>query len=384
MSNAPLFQRFVQDELVLAPALVSRVFAGTMQLLGGSRDGTQSAGDRGHHADIVRALQRDQALYERTFVDSLSKHVSDELNGHSDSVFADGRSGLGSLELMDESRVEVDIELSRAMQLIDTTAEWELRELQTFTSTLTGQRHVRAESNPFRPLVHASALWDAACAVVSAQVQRAIILRTSAGVAAGLLKNAWAAAATRLESQGVQPGLYRTVVLPSAASFGRLASPEPARNEGLSALLSSMPDGARGEDRGREERESAETPPRSQAGVRSDGGHRQSPELEQALLRLDELLRNLPSEASMTGRPATSGARIEQHRAALVASATEPIDRQTIEPVTRLFEALLADSQMQAGFRPVFARMQIAVLRATLTDHTVLDSYDHPIWHLLD
>ena len=62
---------------------------------------------------------------------------------------------------MDESRVEVDIEISRAMQLIDSTAEWELRELQTFTSTLVGQNHVTAESNPFRPLVYATALWDA-------------------------------------------------------------------------------------------------------------------------------------------------------------------------------------------------------------------------------
>ena len=71
---------------------------------------------------------------------------------------------------MDESRVEVDIEISRAMQLIDSTAEWELRELQTFTSTLVGQNHVSAESNPFRPLVYATALWDAACAVVASQI----------------------------------------------------------------------------------------------------------------------------------------------------------------------------------------------------------------------
>src|SRR5450755_351548 len=365
MSNAPLFQRFVQDELVLAPALVSRVFAGTMQLLGGSPDGTLSAGDRGHHADIVRALQRDQALYERTFVDSLSKHVSDELNGHSDSVFADGKPGFGDLELMDESRVEVDIELSRAMQLIDTTAEWELRELQTFTSTLTGQRHVRAESNPFRPLVHASALWDAACAVVSAQVQRAIILRTSAGVAAGLLKNAWAAASTRLESEGVQPGAYRTVVLPSGASFGRFAAPEPSRTGAMSSLLSSMPSAAYDAPGGATDSTDAVH------GVRSDGTTRRNHELEQALLRLDELLRHLPGETSLSGRgtPGSPGAnRLQQHRAALVASASEPIDRQVIELVTRLFESLLADSQLPTPFRPIFARMQIAVLRVALAE----------------
>ena len=72
-----------------------------------------------------------------------------------------------------------------------------------------------------RFLVYATALWDAASAIVPSQIQRAILLRTSAGVAAGLLKNAAAAASTRLESQGVQPGLYRTVVLPSGSAFGR-------------------------------------------------------------------------------------------------------------------------------------------------------------------
>ena len=154
---------------------------------------------------------------------------------------------------MDESRVEVDIEISRAMQLIDSTAEWELRELQTFTSTLTGQSHVNAESNPFRPLVYASALWDATCAVVTSQIQRAIVLRTGAGVIAGLLKNAWAAASTRLESAGVQPGTYRTVILPSGASFGRVASAEPPRPGALSALLPSMPGAAYGTGQGRDD-----------------------------------------------------------------------------------------------------------------------------------
>src|ERR1019366_7841994 len=212
MSTAPPFHRFVEDELALAPALVARVLAGTMQLLGESKDGALIPSDRTHHSEIVKALQRDAGLYEKTFVESLNKRVRDEIDGQRDSPLAEGNAARGDLELMDESRGEVDIEISRAMQLIDSTAEWELRELQTFTSTLTGQRHVNADSNPFRPLIYASALWDATCAVVNSPTQRAIVLRTSAGVVAGLLKNAWAAASTRLETQGVQPGAYRTVV----------------------------------------------------------------------------------------------------------------------------------------------------------------------------
>ena len=325
-----------------------------MQLLGQTKDGTLSASDRASHSEIVKALQRDATLYEKTFVESLSKRVSDELEGSRDSYFGEVKASPGGLELMDETRVEVDIEISRAMQLIDSTAEWELRELQTFTSTLTGQTHVNADSNPFRPLIYASALWDAACSVVNSPTQRGIVLRTSAGVVAGLLKNAWAAASTRLESQGVQPGAYRTVVLPSGASFGRFAAAEPSRTGAMSALLASMPglsfDPSRGNE-GSGERTAVEV-----RGVRSDGTNQRSPELEQALLRLDELLRHLPAETSLTGRRAPSNSRIEQHRAALVASASEPIDRQVIELVTRLFDSLLSDSQLPGAFRPAIAR----------------------------
>ena len=128
---------------------------------------------------------------------------------------------------MDESRVEVDIEISRAMQLIDTTAEWELRELQTFTSTLIGQAHVSAESNPFRPLVYATRalgrgvrdrrLADPACDL-PANFGRS---RRRAAQERG------AAASTRLESQGVQPGLTDRGPA-SGASFGAAVA-EPAR-----------------------------------------------------------------------------------------------------------------------------------------------------------
>ena len=349
--TAPLYQRFIEDELALAPALVARVLAGTVQLLGPSRDGGTSAGERSHHSEIVKALQRDAGLFEKTFVESLSKRVREETEGPREASARRARAaGLGGLELMDEARVEVDIEISRAMQLIDSTAEWELRELQTFTSTLVGQKHVNAESNPFRPLVYVSALWDATCAVVTSQIQRAIVLRTAAGVIAGLLKNAWAAASTRLESAGVQPGTYRTVILPSGAAFGRFAAPEPPRPGALSALLPSMPGAAYGSGRGRDDGTvplgASEGGASGARAVRSDGTRRRNPELEQALLRLDELLRHLPSETSLTGRNSPGGNRLEQHRAALVASASEPIDRQVIELATRLFESLLADSQL--------------------------------------
>ena len=391
MPTSPLFQRFVDEELALAPEFVRRVAAGTLQLLGPSSDGELSASERAHHGDLVSALQRHAQVYERSFCESLRRQVEEE-RAEADSARRTGDAeidqptpGIGTLELMDESRVEIDIEISRATQLIDSTAEWQLRELQTYTSTLLGQHHVTAESNPFRPLIYATALWDAASAISSAQIQRAIVLRTSAGVAAGLLKNAWAAASTRLEAQGVEPGTYRTVVLPSGGGFARQVA-EPPRAGALAALLQSMPTAAEGGGRGVSVGGAGSggapgDPPRA---VRIDGVNRRSAELEQALLRLDELLRQMPAEASLTGRTAPPGPRFEQHRNALVASAADPIDRQVIELVTRLFEAVLADSQLPMAFRPVLARMQVAALRVALAERSTLESFEHPVWRLID
>ncbi|HEY2188543.1 MAG TPA: DUF1631 family protein [Caldimonas sp.] len=382
MPIAPLLQRFVDDELGNAPAIVERVVAGTLQLLGAGKEALASGGERVHSADIVATLQKNSALYEKTFVESLRRQVAVDLDEHRGATPAEAaRGAASSLELMDESRVDVDIEISRAMQLIDSTAEWELRELQTFTSTLVGLNHVTAESNPFRPLTYATALWDAACAVTPAQIQRAIILRTSAGVAAGLLKNACAAATTRLESQGVQPGVYRTVVLPSGSAFGRPIV-DPQRQGPLSGLLGGMPQSSPAGARSDENRPALPSRPGALAPARSDGGARRNPELERALLRLDELLRQPAFENSRPGQ--TAGNRIEQQRAALVASASEPLDRQIIELVTRLFESLLNDTLLPSAFRPIVSRMQVAALRVCLADHAALDSYDHPIWRLLD
>ena len=383
MSIAPILQRFIDDELALAPALISRVALGTIQLLAPAKEAAGSS-ERFHYADIVTALQAKTALYEKTFVDSLRRQIAEDFESGAQAAAAgDAKGDSLSLELMDESRVEVDIEISRAMQLIDSTAEWELRELQAFTSTLLGQQHVTAESNPFRPLVYATALWEAGCAIVASQVQRAIVLRTSAGVAAGLLKNAAAAASTRLESQGVQPGLYRTVVLPSGSSFGRPAA-EPPRQGALSGLLARMPDAASAQEAAATQAQRTSTGGvGAGAGRSSDGGARRSPELEQALMRLDELLRHPALETSRSGS-ATAGERIAQHRSAVLASASEPVDRQVIELATRLFESLLADSLLPAAFRPVISRMQVAALRLCLAEHAVLDSFEHPVWRLLD
>ncbi len=382
MSIAPVLQRFVVDELARAPDLIARTLAGVLQLLRDTKDSPLGASERAHHFALVEALQSQATAYQREFVEALQRGVREALAEPQDGPPADAPGAGGGLELMDESRVEIDIEISRAMQLIDTTAEWELRELQTFTSTLIGQAHVSAESNPFRPLVYASALWQAACAASPVPAHRATLLRVSAGVTAGLLKSAWAAACTRLEAQGVEPSIYRTVLLAPGSVAERQPALADTRKPGaMASLLASMPASSAPMQVGVG---NATTGGASAGSTRAAAGAA-SPEFEQAMARLDELLRHLPRSAATPGDSAdTLAKRLNLHRAALVASASAPVERQIIELLSRVFDTILTDPQVPPAFVAVLARLQASALRVALRDREALDSTQHPVWRLFD
>ena len=389
MSLAPLLQRFVDDELGRAPALVSRVLAGTLQLLREGKDGLAAA-ERTHHIELIAALQKQGDLYQSSFIEGLRAVVAEGSQRNGAEWSADSKSSFGGLQLVDETLADVDIEISRAIQLIDTTAEWELRELQTFTSTLVGQSHISSDSNPLRPQAYATALWQAACAVATAQVQRTTLLRHSSGVAAGLLKNAWAAASTRLEAQGIEPGVYRTVVFAGSPGSTRPSAVDVTRPGALGGLLSRMPGGSPGEARlGSAQGGGAQGGAPGAGGSTSRGSRSvlaQGPEFEEVLLRLDELLRHLPvgTADGAPQQPLGSAARLGHHRSALVASVQEAGDRQVIELLSRIFETVLSDPVMPAAFRPVIARMQVAALRVAMQEPSMMDSHNHAVWYLMD
>lgn len=343
MPVSPLMLRFVEDELSRAPALAERVVAATLaQLQQPSKSSTTATvADRNAQQEAIDALRRGSKPFGQAFVDSLQAVVMADVQGFENPAAGGTTTIAGGLQLMDETRVEADIEVSRAAQLIDSAAEWELRELQTFTSTLIGQSHVSAESNPLRPSAYAQALWDACCATSPVPAQRSLLLRTAAVVMAGQLKMSWAAACTRLESQGVAPSAYRTMVL---ATGGPSAAPAPA----------------------------TVTPK----------------VFEQALQQISALLQGRSTSASQApATPATPGSAAQGvQRFALLQNTPVPdgVDPHIVELLSRIFEAVLSDEQLSAGLCGVMARLQTSVLRVCLVDRTLLDSHQHPVWLLMN
>jgi hypothetical protein len=371
MPVSPLLQRFVDDELQRSADLIARTCTATLEQLRQPRDNLLTSSERQHYFELVQVLQQQQAAYQRAFTQSLQRLVRADLAPQAAAAHASFQAGGNSgLRLMDETRVESDIEISRAIQQIDTAAEWELRELQTFTSTLRGQAHVTAESNPLRPQSYARALWDAGASLPITPAQQVILLRVAATVMAGFLRMAFAAASTRLESQGVEPGIYRTVVIAPGAGRDTLPEMDVTRPGALDGLMRSMPGG-----------DAQPTP------IASPEGRRRSlpmttPALEQALLRVEELLRRMPASGGEAAPPQDT--RLAHHRAALIATTGETVDRQIIELLSRLFETILSDRSLPAALQGVIARLQVSALRIALLDPSMLDAYDHPVWVLLD
>ncbi|MEO6031239.1 MAG: DUF1631 family protein [Burkholderiaceae bacterium] len=364
-------QRFIDDELLRSTAMIERALAGTLHLLHGAKDSARNASERAHHFALAEALQRQQEAYRHRFAEALHSAVRAALHPSAASM-SSVPAAPRELALMDESVVEIDIEIARAAQQIDTVAEWQLRELQTFTSTLAGQVHVSAESNPFGPLVYAGSLWEAACVVSPAAVLRVTLLRISAGVVAGLLKTGWAAACRRLEAQGVEPGIYRTVLLAPGAATTRGADLDAPAPDALAGLLASLPGGT------------ADIPLNLDA-TASTTQAPLSPELEQALARLDELLRHgADTPTNPRDAAATLMRRVNAQRAALLASVRVAARRRVVELLGRVFDTLLSDPQLPATFVAVLAPLQVSALRVALHDASTLESTAHPVWQLLN
>jgi hypothetical protein len=396
---SPQFQQFVDDELSRSSALIDAIATGTVEQLSQPREGMLSPQERQHHIELIDHLRQRHGVLREGFVDTLAQLIRSDVQerhsgGQHAAAFDFGDFG-GALTLMDEGQVEADIEISRASLLIDSTAEWELRELQSFTSTLNGQQHVTPESNPFRPVFYARALWHGACAVTSAPIQRSIFLRLASGVASGLLKKAWAAASSRIEALGITPSMYRTVVLtanstggirlPPKGGVGSIAATDldPPNLPGAPATLGTAREQLN--KRRPAEKSSAATanelglpePPRS--------GFTPGPGFELALRRLENLLAHWPAQAAAgVVNSELFAPRLRDHLQALTAATTDRRDQQTIELMARFFDVVLSDTQVHAACRPLLCRLQSSSLRVALDDPSVLADHQHAVWLFMD
>lgn len=355
----PALQQFVDDELLRAPLLFDQVVDGTV-------DATRKALpelaplERSLVGDLMQALLAKRARLSDYFVHSLRQQAQAEmarsaLSARAETPGASASSPIAvttlaaggralTLDLVDEEEVAVDVQLSHTIEAIKSLAEHELRELQTFVSALVGDMDLTRDHNPLRPEAHARALWTAAHALPLTRGHQMFFMRHAAPALAQVLRRSYAAASSRLESQGIEPAAYRTLILPTGSRLGWRGG-ESTFSPDLHVMRSSLPTG--------------EGHPGSSRGpMRSPG-----------------------QAAQGKAQPKEPSARWRE----VAAQASNAVDRQSVELISRLFDAIARDRRLPADVKALLARLHGPAMRLALRDaDTLAQDGLHPLWRFIN
>ncbi len=374
MTTSAALQRFVDDELMRVPLLAEQVIEEALAAM--RKDSTgMSLRERTLVADVQRGLLAHRHLAAREFVRALGDHVRREL-GDLESTRNPAPSTLGGLSLVDESQVEVDVEISRAIEAIHSVAEYELRELMSYTSALVGDMDVARDYNPFRPEVLGRSLWEGAQALPLGRAYQLAFMRHACLPLAQLVRKTYAGACARLESMGVEPAVYRTIIV-----FGSRRAPgqqDSFFDSQVNRVESTTPQpGPAGRPQAQDQAP-APAAVSTPAPALPRAGTRQS--LDQVLAHADDLLRNLPVDGSHHQREQLRNLQRQQ----MVDSAEKATERELIELIDRLFDAVLGNRRLDQDIQNLIARLQAPALRLALRDPATLDNYTHPVWLLMD
>ncbi len=337
--SSSALQQYVEDELLRAPLLFDQVIDGANEAA--RRDLAMMApAQRSTVGDLMQALLAQRARLGDYFMRSLREQVEGDL-ARRDPPGAPRQSKRMSLSLVDEEEVAMDVELSHTIEAIKSTAEYELRELQTYISSLVGDMDVSTDHNPFRPESYARAVWAAAQALPLSRGHQLAFMRHAGLPLAQLLRKTYAASASRLESLGVEPATHRTVILPSGQRRGGSGrANETTYTPDLHRMVETMP------------------APLDDSPLTYDGQDK--------------------------GRSAARSPRHENWRD-VARHTSNRIDRQSIELVSRLFDAMVADDRVPPDVGQIIARMQGPAMRLVLRDGGgLLDHDKHPLWRFIN
>jgi len=337
-----------------APLLVDQVIEAALDRIRNSLPAMMPH-DRAVASDLLQSVLSNRQHIVDYYIKSLREQVQADLGRRAPvaaSAAAAAPAPKMSLSLVDEDEVAIDVEISHTIQAIRSVAEYELRELQTFTSALVGDMDVAHDHNPFRPETHARALWASAQALPLSRGYQLTFMRHGSMALAQVLRKTFAGASSRLEAAGIEPASHRTLILPAGSRRSRPS--ESSFNPDLNRIRESMP-------------------------VRDTPAEPRAP-LEQVLQQAEAQLRSLPADAGAT----EYGRLRERQREQLVESATSQVDQQLIEMLSRLFDAMLSDQTLAPDIQLLLSRLQPSVLRLALRDPKALDKESHPVWRFMD
>lgn len=173
--------------------------------------------DREHTADVLALLQA-----RRTeFSDVLARELRAEILAPPirPASAAAPRQRL-ELTLVDEDRIDEQIEVARVVQAIESCAEWELSRVAALYSRLAGRDGISPDANPLQPAAVARGMRRSLTPFGLSKPARLLLLRELGEAASQQLRIVYRTQAARMEAAGVQPLGFTVRASAGAASQG--------------------------------------------------------------------------------------------------------------------------------------------------------------------
>jgi hypothetical protein len=206
----------------LADWIPTVVHAATAELAGASLRNA-IATDRQHTADVLAVLQGRGEAVAAALVRAVQQGLDDA--GRDGAQPAGRVEGVASLSLIAEEQIDEDIEIARIVQLIESEADAELRQLARLCSSLLGSGAIEADSLPLPPGLCARALSRSLDDFGLPRPARLLMLR-HAGTALGRqLRQVYASQCELLTQWGVRPAQFSIRPAPAGVGSRRPAGP---------------------------------------------------------------------------------------------------------------------------------------------------------------
>jgi hypothetical protein len=309
------------------------------------------AGQRALRAEVAAALSRHHAEFAAAFGDALRQSFTEFTRPPA--AKAPGQwLDLGAFEILDDSRIQEEIEVAQVVQILGEDCTVELRRLIKFEAALRRGEGVRVAASPIGPPGLARALWAGGEGLGLGLPVRADLVRCAARWWAPRLSEVYAAVrqagfadAAQLEAAGhasegadedatVSPPTGFDVTRPGALfELMDLDEQRPVFAASAAVAFPTIPD----------------TRP-----MPLDGDDARIPDL------------------------------IHGHREELAALQDATSARLAVALIGHLFDQIVADAALSAEAREWIARLQPGVVRLATQDPTLLQSHRHPVWTLVN
>ena len=333
-----------------------------------------SSRDRKRYADYLTVLRRVEVDLVRACIQSFDTLLQPSMLGK-----PAGQADSAGLQLEDDDTLWEDVEVSQLMLMIESSTEWELRELDSRMESLlpqgSGVDPGTTPANPLRPELFARTLHRALKSLDVDLETREALLGAFGVAMAEALKVMYGAYNERLEA--ARKSLRDDP--PGSAAADTAGRADAAQLPGPSAI----PDQQQG-------LANPASPPGPASGLKVPATQTgQTTSLRAVLDRMTQASRQDAGDAFLA-TAAEDGVKapplniIQGYRQELQDATSGLLDRLIIDAVALMFDHTLADPRLHPQARIALGRLQVPVLRLALLDAGVLSSPEHAARRLMN